>query len=439
VPGGTKCQLLGEYVTNNIPAAIHSVVDTYVFGTGLSGPPVEFAQLSGEDNIELNAISCASGTSCVAVGAQTKQFSSEATYVTENAGTWGTPTVTSNPRGAIVPYEFLTSVSCPTSGNCVAAGLYGSNGAQIFAETYTITGGIWGGAVDIGEPAHLSFPYVDAVSCVTTVTTCTLVGALSDGQGALHAATAQMTGGHWGQLAPAGVPVGGISDHEFYGVSCTTGVQCTAVGYYNLNTVTGGTDAMAATWTVGAQPGPVTGLHKLSATSTTASIAWTAPVNPGTGIDHYEVTAVQGSTTPVDKGPAAGTSAVVTKLGPGGTYHLSVVTVGADGQTSAPSTIVVALPPSPPTAPKIVSVVGLPHGLLVSWTPPKSIGGAPIRSYKVTSSCAGAVKVSRFAGTVHNGRVTGLPARVSCVVRVTATNVAGTSPPSGPVHGVPRI
>ena len=89
VPGGNTCKLLGEYVTNNIPAAIHSVVDTYVFGTGITGPPVEFSQLSGQDGIELNSISCTTSSDCVAVGSQTHSFASEATYVTESAGTMG--------------------------------------------------------------------------------------------------------------------------------------------------------------------------------------------------------------------------------------------------------------------------------------------------------------------------------------------------------------
>lgn len=437
VTGGTTCQLLGEYVTSTIPPAIHSVVDTFTFGTGLTGSPAEIAQVSGQDGIELSSISCTTSTGCVAVGSQSKSFASAATYVRETAGTWGSPSVLANPGGATVPFEFLTSVSCPSSGNCVAAGLFGNNNAGIYAETYTEAGGTWDAAVDIGEPAHLNFPYVDDISCVTTVSTCTLVGALSDTQGALRAATAQMTSGHWGQLAPAGVPAGAIADHEFLGVSCTTGVQCTSVGYYNLNTVTGGTEAMAATWSIGAPPGPVTGLHKLAVSSVAASIAWTAAASVGTGFDHYEVTATLAGGAPVDKGPAAGTSLVVTKLTPGGTYHLSVVTVATDGQTSSPATLTVVLPATVPSAPKIVHVAGLHHGLLVAWSAPKSTGGAPIATYKVVANCAGVVRVSHAAGTTRRDRVTNLAPGTSCVVRVAATNRAGTGPSSAPAIGHP--
>jgi hypothetical protein len=435
VLGGTTCKLLGQYVTNNIPPAIHSVVDTYVFGTGITGPPVEFAQLSGQDGIELNSISCTTSTNCVAVGSQTKSFSSEATYVADTAGTWGTPTVLTNPGGAAVPYEFLTSVSCPTSGNCVAAGLFGDSGAEVFAETYTETGGVWGTSVDIGQPSNLNFPYVDSISCVATVTTCTLVGSLSDGQSALHAVTAQMTAGHWGQLAPAGVPSGGISDDEFLGISCTTGIQCTAVGYYNLSTVTGGTEAMASTWSIGAPPGPISSLKKLSVTSTTASLTWSPATNPGTGIDHYEIYATQAGSGPVDKGPAAGTSQTVTKLTPGATYTFSVVTVAADGQTSTPVAIALALPATVPSAPKIVRVAGVHLGLSVTWQPPKSTGGAPISTYAISASCQGSAKHVRAAGTARHVTIAGLRARATCAVQVAATNRAGTGLPSAPVIG----
>ena len=291
VVGGTTCQLLGEYITTTIPATIHSVVDTYVFGTGLTAAPQEIAQLSGREGIELTSISCSSPTNCVAVGSQAETFSSQATFVAENGGTWGTPTLLSNPNDPANPAELLTAVSCVSIGNCVAAGNWVDARGNVYAEAFTETGGVFGSAVDLGQPLLLGNPFVDDISCVSTVSTCTIVGALSDNMGHLHAATAQMTGSHWGQLAPAGIPAGAVSDHELLGVSCAPGVQCTAVGYYNLNTVTGGTDAMAATWSIGSSPGAVTGLHSTAVSPTAAQLAWTAPTSLGTGIDHFEITA----------------------------------------------------------------------------------------------------------------------------------------------------
>ena len=437
VVGGTTCQLLGEYITTTIPATIHSVVDTYVFGTGLTATSQEIAQLSGRVGIELSSISCSSATNCVAVGSQSETFSSQATFVAENGGTWGTPTVLSNPNDSTNPAEILTSISCVSIGNCVAAGNWVDSQGNVYAETYTESSGVWGSAVDLGQPSKLGNPFVDDISCVTTVSTCTIVGALNDNMGHLHAATAQMTGSHWGQLAPAGIPAGAVSDHELLGVSCATGVQCTAVGYYNLNTVTGGTDAMAATWSIGSSPGAVTGLHSTAVSPTAAQLAWTAPVALGTGFDHFEITAKQSGGTPIDKGAIQGTSTAVSKLLPGSTYQLSVVTVASDGQTSSPVSVTVTLPAIVPTPPKITRVVGLPVALRVSWSSPKSTGGAPVTSYYVNANCSGSLKRAHFSGSSHQGTVAGLRAGANCVVRVTASNRAGTSQPSAAVIGHP--
>jgi hypothetical protein len=438
IPGGSSCQMLGEYTTTTIPTSVHSVVDTYVFGTGITGSPQEIAQLSGRDGIELESISCTASTACVAVGAQTAAFSSQATYVVETSGSWGTPTVLQNPNDPTNPAELLSTVSCVSTDNCVAAGNWVNTEGNVYAESYTEAGGTWGSANDIGEPMKLINPFVDDISCVTTVSTCTIVGALSDSMGSLHAATAQMSDGHWGQLAPAGVPSGSIPDHELIGVSCNAGVQCTAVGYYNLSTQTGGTEGMAATWTIGAPPGAVTGLHKIAVSSTTAQLAWTAPADHGTGIDHYEVTAQQSGLTPVDEGPAAGTSSSVAKLSPGSTYQLSVVAVATDGQTSTPVSVTVTVPAIIPTAPKITRVVGLPLALRVSWLSPKSTGGARITGYFVSANCEGAVKRVHFAASAHQGAITRLTAGKTCVIRVSASNRVGTSQPSAPVLARPR-
>lgn len=437
VLGGTTCQLLGEYITASTPAAVHSVVDTYVMGTGLVGSPVEIAQLSGNDGIELGSISCTASDSCVAVGAQTNGTGQEATYV-DDSGSWGTPVVLSNPSAsASLPSEYLASVSCVSTNNCVALGGYVDNQGNLFAETYTEVGGSWQQAVDIGEPSNLGNPFADAISCVSSVNSCTMVGALSDSGGSLHAASAQMTSGHWGELAPAIAPAGGITDHELLGVSCTPGIECTAVGYYNLNSVTGGTNAMAATWLVGIPPGSVTGLHKTGQTSSSVQLAWTPPSNFGTGFGHYELTAKAGAST-IDEGPATGTSGVASKLTPGSTYQVSVFTVGTDGQTSAPETISVSLPAVAPTSPKITKVVGLPDALRVVWSPPKSTGGAPIKAYTAKAVCSTGVRTGHFAGTARSGTLTGLVPGHACTVRLSASNSVGSSPPSAPVKGVPR-
>ena len=281
VLGGTTCRMLGEYLTSSNPADVHSVVDTLVIGTGLTGSPVEISQLAGHGGIELSSISCPNTSDCVAVGSQSTQLSSVATYVEDNNNTWSSPIIVSNPSGTSVPDEYLSSVSCVASGDCVAAGNWLKANGQGYSEAYTQEGGVWGTPTNLGQPSDLNNPFADSISCVASVNSCTIVGSLSDGQGGLHAATAQLANGHWGQLAPVSVPGAAIPDHELLGVSCVPGAKCTSVGYYNVNSPTGDTEAMAASWAIQTRPGPIMALHALGVTSSTIRSRGVHPFRPG--------------------------------------------------------------------------------------------------------------------------------------------------------------
>jgi hypothetical protein len=432
--GGT-CQLLGEYLTSSALGIVHSVVDTYVFGTGITGSPQEISQLSGEDGIALSSISCPSATSCVAVGTQASSESETAVYVAETAGEWGTPTTLENPADTSTPEEYLSSVSCVAVGDCVAAGDWLSNSGNAYGETYTDEAGVWAQPVAIGEPSTLNNPFVDDISCVGVVTYCTVVGALNDDSGDLLAASAQMTNGHWGQLALATAPVGAVPDHELLSVSCTTGVQCAAVGYYNTPGSTGGTEAMAATWAPALPPGPVTDLSGSAVNDTTVHLSWQAPSDTGSGLGHYEVTSALVGGGGTDDGPFTSTAATISKLQPGGTYKMRVTVVATDGQTSSVVEFTVSVPATKPSITKITHVVGIPAGLKVFWSSPKSTGGSPITSYKLTIKCGGTLRSLHYGGTTHKATVTSLKANTSCTARIAASNKVGAGPPSAPVSG----
>src|SRR5579871_4691828 len=122
------CEMIGIYAVTptSRSAPIHSVVDMYHFGVGLEGSPVEISQLASQQGIDLNSIDCTaegtSGPDCIAVGAQVGAFSEEASYVVETNGSWGSPRVLRNSGGSSVPQEFLSSISCVSTGDCVVAG-----------------------------------------------------------------------------------------------------------------------------------------------------------------------------------------------------------------------------------------------------------------------------------------------------------------------------
>ena len=438
VPGGSVCKMLGEYTTTS---TVNSAVDTFSFSTGLSPTSYEIAPGAGQIGIGLDSISCVDVSTCVAVGSETSNSAEVAAFDEYKSGTWGAPGMLVNPGGAGAPSEFLSAVSCVAVGQCVAAGNWTDLHGAVFAESYTLATWAWTAPTTIAQPSNLSYPFVDDLSCAGAITTCTMVGALSDRTGALHAATAQMTNGSWGQLAPTNVPSTATPDHELLGVSCTSGNQCTAVGYYTDSTSyvdssgNHGFAGMAATWTPGTAPGQPTALHVVASNPHAAQLAWTAPANIGSGISHYELSSQLAGHAAVDKGPTISTAAVVSGLTPGGTYTFTVTAVATDGQTSVSAPLRVSAPPTTPSAPTIVRIAGVHHGIRVQWAAPGSTGGSTITSYTVSASCAGATRTSRYGGSVRLGTVSGLAPGVRCVVRVTASNRAGASRPSGPATG----
>jgi hypothetical protein len=89
---------------------------------------------------------------------------------------------------------------------------------------------------------------------------------------------------------------------------------------------------------------------------------------------------------------------------------------------------------STPDAPTGVSPVGGDQAATVSWTPPADDGGASITAYTVTASPGGST--CGAIPPVTTCEVTGLTNGVGHTFTVTATNSAGTGPPSAPSPSV---
>ena len=89
--------------------------------------------------------------------------------------------------------------------------------------------------------------------------------------------------------------------------------------------------------------------------------------------------------------------------------------------------------PTAPGAPTSVTATAGNASATVRWGVPASDGGSPITGYTVKSSAGGTVTASASATSAI---VTGLTNGTSYTFTVTATNAAGTSPPSAPSNAV---
>jgi hypothetical protein len=186
-------------------------------------------------------------------------------------------------------------------------------------------------------------------------------------------------------------------------------------------------------------PGAVSGVAAAEGGRTSANVSWTAPASGGP-VTSYRITPYVGTTalapTTVNAPATAGT---VTGLTTGTTYRFTVRALNANGggpesAQSNPVTPQLAVAPSSPTA-----VVARPatRSALVTWSPSAANGDSPITGQTVTPYVGTTAQTPVQVGAgATSATVTGLTNGTSYTFRVTASNDAGTSPPSAPSAAV---
>jgi hypothetical protein len=180
----------------------------------------------------LTAVSCASATSCTAVG----------TYYTNNQGGdlalvehWGGHhwRVQGTPRVNHATYVYLNAVSCPHSNACTAVGdsqvastlVVSSLAERWNGHHWRIEGSV--------HPPITNDTYLQGVSC-PTADYCTAVGSSMSAAGPQIPLAAAWTPSGWTYetTTDPATPMTGGNDAWLYGVSCTDASLCNAVGFY---------------------------------------------------------------------------------------------------------------------------------------------------------------------------------------------------------------
>ena len=168
----------------------------------------------------LTGVSCPAIEMCAAVGSGLDSYGVPVTLAEAGQGSSWTVESTPNRLGSL--YSSLDAVSCSSSGSCMAVG---STSSASLAES-------WNGAswriVPTPNPAGSFGGLLSSVSC-TAVNACVAVGSYfgSAGPGAL---AESWNGVSW-RIDPAPIPAGSFGG-LLYGVSCTAADACVAVGTY---------------------------------------------------------------------------------------------------------------------------------------------------------------------------------------------------------------
>lgn len=270
-----NCVAVGSYADtggNDLPMV--SVETGGVWGAANElALPTGANTTAGDQKAFLLSATCTSSGNCVAVGQYTDTNGTrdfQAMVATETGGVWAKASKLTLPTGANTTASdqkaSLDSVTCTSSGNCVAVGDYtDTNGTDDYqAMVATETGGVWAQASKLTLPTGANtsaggqFALLNSVSC-TSQGDCVAVGEYIDTNGIddFQAMVATETGGVWAQASKLTLPTdaytGPGGQFAFLeSVSCTSQGDCVAGGGYNDNNGTDDGQPMLSTESNGA-------------------------------------------------------------------------------------------------------------------------------------------------------------------------------------------
>jgi NHL repeat len=180
---------------------------------------------SGALESDLDAVSCASTSSCTAVGESEGSTGIILPFALHWSGTeWKVQSVPA-PTGA--KEAFPTGISCTSSTACMLVGVYKSSAGVYLPYADTWSGTEWR-LQSVPVPAGATATRLGGgVSCTST-TACTAVGYYTNSAGVQVTLAERWNGTEWGVQSAANPSEAKSS--SLSGVSCTSATACTAVG-----------------------------------------------------------------------------------------------------------------------------------------------------------------------------------------------------------------
>jgi len=404
-PTSSTCFAVGSYEDSS--GARQGLIESYSSSAWSASELTLPADTFSNPAVVLDAISCTSSTSCIAVGS----YDGETPMIVQvSGGTFGAAQPLALPANASSsdPSPQLTGVACWSGTSCMAVGNYITSTNQQASMTYAYNSGTW------SPPSVITLPGADSsasaqltsIACTSTGS-CYAVGDLSKTSGNTVPASVSESSGSWSVLEPMATP-NTTNTSYVYGslnsVSCAGSISaCVAVGVYDNSAgfqvpmaISLGTSpqAIATSLPTNARPSNSANLESISCATSTS--------NPCIAV---------GSTPTV-------------------VNQIAGITVGV-----SPPVVTV------PGAPIDVAAVAKNGAAEISWSAPTSDGGSPITSYEVfdATSASSISTTSSYACVTTAGTCTirGLTNGTTYYFEAVAFNEAGEGGASQAVSATP--
>jgi hypothetical protein len=263
-PSTTTCVAVGAYENS-------ALVDRALVLTGSAASAASWtasalpAPANADWWVQPSTVTCASTTSCVAVGnyLDTSQHQ-EGLLLTWSGAIWTVKEAPLPANAAANPNVILSSLSCPSPGTCVAGGTYTDSSGNQQGLLLTWSGGSWTPA-EVLLPANAAAnPQVgmSSVSCPTN-SGCVAVGGYTATSGLSQALLWWGLGRSWTKVRPP-LPANGVTNREsgLESVHCLADAPCVVTGYYSDSSGTYGLEhgllltGSSSSWTAAEAPQP---------------------------------------------------------------------------------------------------------------------------------------------------------------------------------------
>jgi hypothetical protein len=205
------------------------------------------AAASGAPSFQINDVSCVNASFCIAVGSSALRSAgldgSSRTLIERWNGTKWSIVSSPGAKGA-----GLRGVTCRSTMFCIAVGLQTAVGPGS-GKTLAIR---WNGTTwtilptpNPSDPSGSSFAALNDVSCSST-TNCKAMGLYTTGDGRAPTLAERWNGTKWWIDPSPNLSVGGTG--QWLGVACPSSTMCIAVGQDGLDPVFGGPNMESARW-----------------------------------------------------------------------------------------------------------------------------------------------------------------------------------------------